>query len=227
MNYILIICAHIDDETFGMGGTIYKHTKAGDVVDVLTLTDSCSTQYKNKDWEKILKQEKIEAKNAMEILGVRNIEFNNLPDMGLDTVSQVDINNIIDKKLESFDPDIVYTHFRCDLNNDHRLCFKSTMVSCRPILDYGLGYNPYKKIVSYEVPSCTEWGWKAFEPNMYVEITSDILDKKIQAVHCYESEIREWPHPRSPDAIIYAARHYGSVIGCYAAERFQIIREIT
>ena len=35
MEKILIVCAHPDDETFGMGGTIYQHTKNKDQVFVL------------------------------------------------------------------------------------------------------------------------------------------------------------------------------------------------
>ena len=224
MKNVLIVASHIDDESFGMGGAICKHTQAGDIVDVLTLTDSCSTQYKNKDWKKILNQKKKESQNAMDILGVRKIELNSLPDMKLDIVAHVDVNNIISKKIESFDPDVVYTHFRDDLNSDHRCVFESTMVSCRPIQS-DLG-SSNRKIISYEVPSCTEWGWNAFKPNMYVELTPNLVDKKMQAITYYESEIRDWPHPRSPDAVMYQMKHYGSTCGCYAAERFQIIREI-
>jgi len=224
MNFVLVIGAHIDDESFGMGGTIYEHTQRGDVVDVLTITDSCSVQYKNKNWKKMMREKQKQAKKVMDILGVRRYELNELPEMTLDISTQIDVNRIIGNKIESFDPDIVYTHFSGDLNSDHRYVFKSTMVACRPIEDDVGSSN--RKIISYEVPSSSEWSWMHFNPNMYASLSSREIDKKMQAVHCYESEIRDWPHPRSRDAIYYQMKHHGSTVGCFAAERFKIIREV-
>ena len=36
---VAIIAAHPDDEVLGMGGTISKHTKNGDTVNILFLSD--------------------------------------------------------------------------------------------------------------------------------------------------------------------------------------------
>ena len=42
----------------------------------------------------------------------------------------------------------------------------------------------------------------------------------------YESEAREFPHPRSPQALQAIAGRWGSVVGLNAAEAFEVIWEI-
>ena len=44
---ILVIVAHPDDETIGMGGTISKLVKDGDSVDVISMTDGVSSRTKS------------------------------------------------------------------------------------------------------------------------------------------------------------------------------------
>jgi hypothetical protein len=50
------------------------------------------------------------------------------------------------------------------------------------------------------------------------------LERKIQAMACYESESRPFPHPRSPEALRAIAARWGSVAGLNAAEAFELIR---
>ena len=63
-----------------------------------------------------------------------------------------------------------------------------------------------------------------FQPNLFFDI-SETLPNKIEAMQVYESEAREFPHPRSPLALESIAKRWGSVIGCKAAEAFEIIWE--
>ena len=62
-------------------------------------------------------------------------------------------------------------------------------------------------------------------PNVFVDIT-ETLDKKIEALGAYQGELREYPHPRSPEAIQAIAHRWGSTVGAEAAEAFQLIRSI-
>ena len=59
----------------------------------------------------------------------------------------------------------------------------------------------------------------------YVDIT-ETLDAKVRAMACYESELREYPHPRSERALRERAAFWGSRIGRVAAEPFCVLREI-
>ena len=42
----------------------------------------------------------------------------------------------------------------------------------------------------------------------------------------YESEAREFPHPRSPEALRIQAKRWGTVVGLEYAEAFELIRSI-
>jgi len=219
---ILVISAHPDDETLGMGGTIAKNTSNGDSVHVLIITDGSSSQYvKYKD---MIKKKKAEAEKSMKILGVEKIEFNTLPDMKLDTIAHIDINTIIEKKIEDYKPSIVYTHHWGDINKDHRLVFQSTMVAVRTTPN-----QPVKEIYTYEIPSSTEWGTpeinNIFKPNVFIDIT-DFIEMKIKAVKCYKTELRSYLHPRSPDAVRAYNKRNGIEIGKKFAERFFLVRDI-
>ena len=219
---VLVIAAHPDDEILGLGGTIAKHTSEGDEVHILMVTEGSSTQY--KDRPEMIDQKRNEILNVKDILDIAKIHFVNLPDMKLDTLANIDVNQPITKAINELRPEIVYTHFYGDVNKDHRVIFESTMVAVRPSADCSV-----KKVICYHTPSSTEWniqqGHTAFLPNMYVDITR-FLDKKLKAFQQYKSEIRKYPHPRSPEALKIHAQYWGSHIGTEAAEAFMIVREI-
>ena len=48
MKKILVICAHPDDETLGLGGTILKHSQNGDQVFVVIFADGESARNNSK-----------------------------------------------------------------------------------------------------------------------------------------------------------------------------------
>ena len=45
-------------------------------------------------------------------------------------------------------------------------------------------------------------------------------------MECYESELRDYPHPRSIRALVERAAYWGSQIGLRAAEPFRILRDL-
>lgn len=219
---VLVIAAHPDDELLGLGGTIAKHSSNGDEVHVLMITEGSSTQY--KDQPDMIEQKKREITNVKNILRISDVHFVDLPDMKLDTLAHIDVNNPITKAVHKLQPEVVFTHFYGDVNKDHRVIFESTMVAVRPATNSSI-----KKVICYNTPSSTEWniqqGHTAFMPNMYVDIT-EFLDKKLEALHQYKSEMREYPHPRSPESVRIHANYWGNHIGVEAAEAFMIVREI-
>jgi LmbE family N-acetylglucosaminyl deacetylase len=60
---------------------------------------------------------------------------------------------------------------------------------------------------------------------VFVDIAA-VLDRKIAAMSCYESETRTAPHPRSPESLRAIAGRWGSVVGVAAAEAFELVRSI-
>ncbi len=117
-----------------------------------------------------------------------------------------------------------YTHHAGDLNVDHGVIHRAVLTATRPIAG-----QPVRDIYAFEVPSSTEWAFQriepAFRPNVFVDI-SGTIEAKIAAMECYESEARAFPHPRSPEALRAIATRWGSVVGCAAAEAFELVRSI-
>lgn len=55
---------------------------------------------------------------------------------------------------------------------------------------------------------------------------SKTLPQKIEAMRLYQSEIRDFPHPRSPEVLTAYAQRWGSVARLQAAEALELVREI-
>ncbi len=81
----------------------------------------------------------------------------------------------------------------------------------------------------FEIASSTEWAFQqfapVFKPNVFVDIEST-LPLKLEGMRLYESEAREFPHPRSGAALTAIAQRWGSVVGKNAAEAFEAVRLI-
>lgn len=219
---ILVIAAHPDDEVYGMGGTIAKLSKAGHKVYTLIVTDGCSTQYKGN--REIVNIKKEEAIKANKFLGVEKIIFGNLPDMRLDTIPHIEINKIIEDAINKIKPEVVYTHHYGDVNKDHQLVYQSTMVAVRPT------YNQcVKRVISYQVPSSTEWSEQnsinQFSPNIYIEIV-DHIERKENAIKIYNTELRDYPHPRSLQYVEIWDKSIGLRVGIDRAEAFHLVRSV-
>ena len=53
--------------------------------------------------------------------------------MRLDTVSHVEVNQLIEETVDTVAPEVVYTHFYGDVNLDHQMVYRSTLVAVRPV----------------------------------------------------------------------------------------------
>jgi LmbE family N-acetylglucosaminyl deacetylase len=218
---VLVVAAHPDDETLGVGGTIARHALAGDEVWVCLLSEGASSRHDK------VEQQKSCAERACEVLGVHKVVFLDFPDQRLDTFSLLDIIRPIEGCLEALQPEIVYTHFMEDVNQDHRIAFRATLVATRPV-----GGHSVQQVLCFETASSTEWAAPfpgcVFSPNVFVDITTT-LPTKLRAMSkyadTYVSEVRPYPHPRSLQALEVYARRYGVKVGVDAAEPFMLVRE--
>jgi len=217
---VLVVCAHPDDETLGLGGTLALHVKNSAKVFVLIFADGESSR--SNSTPKKLKQRQKQAEKACSILGIKNVRFLNYPDQKLDTFPLLELAKHIEAVIKKFRPDTIYTHYWGDVNQDHQKLFEATLIATRP-----LPTSSIKRVICFETPSSTEWGHaeKKFNPNLFVDINS-VLNKKMKAVQQYKNEILSFPHPRSKDAIVNRAHHWGSSVGLKHAEAFMILRQI-
>jgi LmbE family N-acetylglucosaminyl deacetylase len=81
----------------------------------------------------------------------------------------------------------------------------------------------------YECISETEFApafaENAFIPNYFIDI-SKYIEKKIEIMRVFESELSVPPFPRSEENIKALARFRGSIAGCHFAEAFQAVKVI-
>ena len=220
---VAVIVAHPDDEVLGFGGAMANHVAAGDSVHVLILATGLASR---SDDGQIVPEElnalRKQAHEANAKLGVSDVRFESFPDNRMDSVDLLDVVKKIEAFVEEVKPTIVYTHHVGDLNIDHRLTHQATLTACRP-----LPGSSVHRILSGEVLSSSEYAdpEDRFIPTVYVNIEG-ALERKCAALARYESEIRDWPHPRSTQALEHLAAHRGGECGFKAAEAYILIREL-
>lgn len=226
MRKILIVGAHPDDEILGVGGTLAKHAAQGDEVYACLLCEHVNARANKPEHTRFLEQ----VHAAKNIIGIKEILFFDFPNIAMNTVPTLKIVQAIEEAIVRFKPEVVYTHHVGDVNDDHHVVFRATMAAIRlpergniP----GLPRNLIKEVLSYETPSSTEWAAPlpahAFLPNVFVNIR-DFLDKKLQALSCYENVTKSYPHPRSVEAMRAKAKTTGVQAGLEAAEAFMLMR---
>jgi LmbE family N-acetylglucosaminyl deacetylase len=188
---VLCVAAHPDDEILGPGGTLLRHKAEGDEVTVI-LTSECRVA------------STVESHEAEARMG---IEYHRHWD-----------TDLVETVVKSFAPDIVYTHWRGDLNAEHRYLHERVLVACRP-------QSGVRELYAFDTASSTEWGIEPFVPDHFVDIDHTI-DDKVHALEAYRSELRKLPHPRNADGIMARAAYWGQHAGLYSAEAFKTIRRV-
>jgi len=221
---ILIVAAHPDDEILGCGGTVARLIKEGCIGYTLILGEGVTSRDANRERGKRIQgieKLKKQAHKANSIIGVKDVFVYDFPDNRFDEVALLDIVKAVEAVKYKVKPDVVYTHYWGDLNIDHRITCEAVLTACRPVKE-----EIVREIYSFEVPSSTEWNYpSAFNPNMFVDITGT-FETKIMALQCYDAELRDFPHPRSEEALRARARQRGSSVGRCYAEAFKLVRTI-
>ena len=223
---ILVIAAHPDDEVLGCGGTMARLASEGAAVSILILANGLTSRadFDGDKERELLRIHHGRARRAADLLGATEVAFAGFPDQKMDALPLLEITQAIEREVARLRPEIVFTQHGGDLNMDHVVAFRATMTATRPMAG-----NCVKKLYAYEIPSSTDWAFRqfspAFSPNVFMDIEGS-LEKKIAAMQIYESEVREFPHPRSPEALRASAQRWGSHVGLRAAEAFECIWEI-
>jgi len=222
--HILIVAAHPDDEVLGCGGTVSRLVREGYEAHTLVLGEGLTSRDEKRDRTKKnseLKKLKNQILNSNKLLGVKDIFIYDFPDNRFDTIPLLDIIKIIEKIIRNVEPDVIFTHYKKDLNIDHRITHQAVLTASRP-----LSGVPVREIYSFEILSSTEYNYPmSFSPNVFFDISDD-LDNKIDSMKIYTSEIKVFPHPRSPEGIKLNAEYRGMQVGVKYAEAFQLIRMI-
>jgi LmbE family N-acetylglucosaminyl deacetylase len=222
----LVVAAHPDDEVLGCGATAARLVREGHEVYIAILGEGITSRYQQREKadRSLVDALHAQAREAARKIGARDVSLHNLPDNRFDCVPLLEIIKVVEDLVARIAPQVIYTHHNGDLNIDHLVVHRAVLTATRPTPG-----QPVREIYAFEVPSSTEWAFQRlespFRPNVFVEI-EDTLETKIEALACYESESRRFPHPRSPEALRAIAARWGSVVGCQAAEAFELVRAV-
>lgn len=224
---VLVVCAHPGDEILGCGAALALHVRQGHQVRVLVMGDGWTSRVKSVEKAKdVVDLDVIEEQGraALNVIGVKQVEYLRFPDNRFDTLPLLDLVKAIEKVKRQFVPDILYTNSPFDLSVDQQKTSRAVVTAFRP----QPGDNR-TDLLCFEVPSSTEWnafgGRGGFAPNYFVDV-SEALAIKIDAFRQLSFEVRSWPHPRSIEAIEYQAKNRGASVGVAAAESFMLLRTV-
>ena len=213
---VLAIAAHPDDEVLGVGGTLIRHFKSGDDVRVAIVCSAQSIRYREGEHD-----QPGDSQRAGYYLGAR-VSGLGFPDQRLDAGSNLELIQALERAVREFQPDIVYTHHWGDVNADHVRIAEAMDVATRPFAAPWI-----RQFYAFHTPSSSEWTASArdrpFTPNRFSDITGE-LDRKLDAMRCYGSELRPYPHPRSLRSLRERAGLWGSVANLKAAEPLVLLR---
>jgi LmbE family N-acetylglucosaminyl deacetylase len=197
---VLAVGAHPDDIELGSGGTIYKAVQAGARVIALYMTRGGKITDTNVRMR--------ESTEAMNVLGVKEIYFENFPDTEIpDSFEAI---NCLEQYALKYQPDIVLTHSINDTHQDHRRVAWLAMSSFRNI----------PKVLAFETPRVRP---DAFLPTYFVNITG-CVDKKWEALRCHVSQNEK--RYLAYESTVNLASFRGSQVGIAAAEAFEIVKYV-
>jgi len=221
MKKILVVAPHADDESLGCGGTLLRHIENGDAVYWLLVTGMSS---ESGFTEQQMKTREAEITLVSQLYNFTERFELKLPPARLETLPKGDIVCAISNVIKEVEPEIVYTVYRNDAHSDHEIVFDALMSATK-----SFRYPFIKRVMAYETISETDFSMKpedpGFRPNVFTNIEG-YLDKKLEILSVYESEMGGFPFPRSPKAIKSLAYLRGVQSNCEAAEAFLLLKEI-
>lgn len=222
---VLVVAAHPDDEVLGCGGTMARLADDGHDVHVLILAEGVTSRAPSRDRDtKVSELSALKrcAETAKAILGSTSVKVCDFPDNRMDSVDLLDVVKLVEGEITRHRPQMLFTHHGGDVNVDHRVVHDAVVAACRPQPGH-----PVRQLLFFEVASNTEWRPPGFVggflPNCFYDI-EQYLERKLDALRAYSTEIRPFPHPRSVEAVGHLARWRGATVGCHAAEAFMVGR---
>ncbi len=214
---VLVISPHPDDETLGAGGTLLKLKEKGHKTHWLNVTNM-KTEYgyakervdeRNEEIQKVISSYSFDSFWNME-----------LEPTGMDKYETGRLVSHFKKVFEEVKPELLFLPFPNDIHSDHRIIFQ-TVYSCTKSFR-----APYLKIVlSMEILSETDQAQveNPFVPNVFIDI-SQYLEKKINIMKIYKSEIDSPPFPRSAEGIKGLAAYRGATAYYKYSEAFYLMK---
>ncbi|MFB6206461.1 MAG: PIG-L deacetylase family protein [Haloglomus sp.] len=186
---LLVVGAHPDDPSIKAGGIAAKYVADGREVTFLSLTDGSAGHHEQGRTELAARRRR-EARAVADTLGVEYRVFD-APDGELEPT--IENRRRLIRFVREVDPDLVLGPRPNDYHPDHRyaaqLLQDAAYMLIVPNVCPGtppLDSNPVFGYVAdgFEKPA-------PFEPDVVCDVT-DVESRKIDALHCHESQMYEW-----------------------------------
>jgi LmbE family N-acetylglucosaminyl deacetylase len=168
---VLCLGAHCDDIEIGAGGTVLRLAEEYPEAEFLWVV-FCSNEARKAEAQAC-------AERFLAGAGRKQIRIFDLRD-GFLPYSGATVKERFEELKKAFTPDLILTHYRHDLHQDHRIVNELTWNTWRDHL-----------ILEYEIP---KYDGDLGIPNFFVRLEKDYCDKKIQFIlDGYPSQAgRQW-----------------------------------
>jgi N-acetylglucosamine malate deacetylase 1 len=216
---VLVVAPHPDDEALGCVGALLRRKSEGAELGWLIVTGISE----EAGWSaECVQNRDSEIEKVVDLIGFNRVFNLCLPTTQLDTLPLSDLIDKFSVVFKEFQPQEIFVPHYSDVHTDHRLVFDATAACTK-----WFRYPCVKRVLAYETISETEFSLdpsNLFRPNYFVDI-SGFLERKLEVMAVYQSELGPFPFPRSIEAIRALAILRGSTSGFKAAEAFQLLRE--
>jgi len=201
---VLVISPHTDDAELGMGGTIALLVERDVEVYCHAFSNASKSLPKNLPKDTL----EVEFRNAMKALKLPDkfVKIHNYEVRTFSYHRQQILDDLYKIKIE-LKPDLVFLPSTKDIHQDHQV-----------ICQEGIRIFKTTCLLGYELP----WNNITFPTTSFFVLKKDHIDKKIDALKCYNSQkYREY---LNPEFIQSLAITRGTQIQVDFAEAFEVIR---
>jgi len=206
---VLFLSPHTDDVELGAGGTLTQLREQGHEVYWLVFSTAESSLPPDVPRD-TLKKEFLDVAGNMG-LGDDHYRIFDFMVRYLPDHRQQILEELVKAKRE-FSPDLVIGPSLNDHHQDHEVVAKEMVRA----------FKNSSSIISYELP----WNHTEFDNQLFIKLASRQIDRKVELLSCYRSQVRlERPY-FSSDFIHGWARMRGGQVGAEYAEAFEVIRWI-
>jgi LmbE family N-acetylglucosaminyl deacetylase len=206
---VLFLSPHTDDVELGAGGTLTHLREQGHEVYWLVFSTAESSLPPDVPRD-TLKKEFLEVAGNMG-LGDDHYRIFDFMVRYLPDHRQQILEELVKAKRE-FSPDLVIGPSLNDHHQDHEVVAKEMVRA----------FKNSSSIISYELP----WNHTEFDNQLFIKLARRQIDRKVELLSCYRSQVRlERPY-FSSDFIHGWARMRGGQVGAEYAEAFEVIRWI-
>ena len=216
MKNILLVASHLDDVEIAMSGTILKLNEEPLEYNYTVIT-VCDGDVPNRSSDDHQSRLKVFEENMRE-LNIHRMHYLHQTSNNLEHVDKNRLIGQIEHIIHTDSIDTVFTQNKDDINIDHGVTSSIVRVATRPRVGC-----PVKLLAEWPIPGSTEWSGVPFEPNLIFSLEREHLDKKLELIKRYKTEVRPAPDPLSLDNIRLYAGYLGGIYGASYAEVFRVI----